>query len=132
MKRLFCCLTVLFLLGAVQCWAAERCASPLGRTLKCTRCAAVPCCCPDDYCRKPFPCIPCGPLPTTADCYCRKPMPCIPCCCIPCCPDDYCRKPFPTFCWKVNKECYRCPPCESGSGTENAAGRSASRQCCGK
>lgn len=39
----------------------------LGRELKCTGCAAVPCCCPDDYCRKPLPqlCWPANP-----DCHC--------------------------------------------------------------
>jgi hypothetical protein len=56
-------------------------------------------CCPDDYCRKPLPCVPvvrCG----GPDDYCRKPLPCVP---VVRCggPDDYCRKPLP---------CLLCPP----------------------
>ena len=55
--------------------------------------------CPDDYCRKPLPCIPCPPCRATCDDYCRKPMPRVPCLtrCGTC--DDYCRKPFPRLCW---------------------------------
>jgi hypothetical protein len=56
-------------------------------------------CCPDDYVRKPLPCVPvirCG----GPDDYCRKPLPCVPV--IRCGgPDDYCRKPLP---------CLLCPP----------------------
>ena len=56
-------------------------------------------CCPDDYCRKPIPCVPpvqCG----GPDDYCRKPIPCVPP--VPCGgPDDYCRKSLP---------CLLCPP----------------------
>ena len=35
--------------------------------------------CPDDYCRKPFPCIPCLRPCCECDDYCRKPMPCVRC-----------------------------------------------------
>jgi hypothetical protein len=58
-------------------------------------------CCPDDYCRKPMPCI--CPVPRCGSCddYCRKPMPCL--CPVPRCGscDDYCHKPLP---------CLLCPP----------------------
>jgi len=46
-------LSVLFLVA--RSVAGEPCAGSLGRELQCTRCATVPCCCPDDYCRKPMP-----------------------------------------------------------------------------
>ncbi|MDZ7617351.1 MAG: hypothetical protein U1E05_10115 [Patescibacteria group bacterium] len=81
-----------------------------GSELECTRCAALPCCCPDDYCRKPEPSVPCVRTSWCADDYCAKPMPCIPCVGVPKCTDDYCPKPFPSFCWPVLRQFYRCPP----------------------
>ncbi|HPM81055.1 MAG TPA: hypothetical protein PLF81_10160 [Candidatus Anammoximicrobium sp.] len=99
MSRLTWCLTILSVLAAgrsVQ--GADLFFGSLGRELKCTRCAVVPCCCTDNYCRKPLPCLPCVPLPTACDNYCRKPLPCIPCVKFQCCADDYCRKPFPQLC----------------------------------
>jgi hypothetical protein len=64
-------------------------------------------CCPDDYCPKPLPCVPCLSCCRTCDDYCRKPMPCVPC--LPCCRtcDDYCRKPLPCLCWPCNPG-YKC------------------------
>ena len=103
--------------------AGDLCPASVGRELRCTRCAAVPCCCPDDYCRKPFPCISCPKLCGTKDDYCRPPMPCIPCNCMTRCADDYCRKPYPTFCWSVNKEYYRCPPCNDAGAASPAGGK---------
>jgi hypothetical protein len=104
-------LAILVFLGLGRAaWAGEACDKSLGDTLRCTRCAAMPCCCPDDYCRKPLPCIPC-PVPTgCVDDYCCKPLPCIPCPVPTGCVDDYCRKPLPHFCWPVNCQFYRCPP----------------------
>jgi hypothetical protein len=59
-------------------------------------------CYPDDYCRKPIPCL----VPVSRcggpDDYCRKPIPClfdVPRAGL--CP-DYCRKAFPSL---------LCPPC---------------------
>jgi len=75
----------------------------------------VPICCeeplpsgPDDYCRKPIPCLPCLPGGCCDD-YCRKPIPCVTCpppgvhC------DDYCRKPLPPYC-RLTPIPY-CAPC---------------------
>jgi hypothetical protein len=72
-----------------------------------------PCCCPDDYCRKPLPCVPCGPLQWLCDDYCRKPLPCVACPCTGCCPDDYCRKPCPDLCRPLDRQYYRCGPPDS-------------------
>lgn len=59
----------------------------------CQRCrCADPCraglmlCCPDDYCRKPMPCVPCPSPCCSCDDYCRKPMPCV---CYPALPVNY-------------------------------------------
>jgi hypothetical protein len=97
----------------------------LGRELQCTRCAVFPCCCPDDYCRKPMPCIPCVRLQGCCDDYCPKPEPCAPRFCTPRCPDDYCPKPLPQLCWPVNKQFYRCPPSPASSQTEASWWRTA-------
>ena len=79
---------------------------------QCSSCCATPCCCPNDYCRKPMPCVPC-PVPRgCADTYCRKPMPCVPCP-APCgCGETYCPKPFPDLCRPRDWQFYRCPPPE--------------------
>ena len=73
-----------------------------------------PCCCPDDYCRKPWPrigCLPCG----EPYCYCAKPSPCIRL--LSCCgPGDYCRKPCPQVCRPLRQDYYTCGepgPCRS-------------------
>ncbi len=92
--------------------AGEIAGKPLGDALRCSRCAAVPCVCPDDYCRKPFPCLPCLRLPGLPDDYCRKPFPCIPGLGPGRCADDYCRKPVPDPCGPVLRQFYRCPPLE--------------------
>ena len=112
MRRLVWCLGLLFLPCLVESSAAAEpgCRS-LGRELQCTRCAAIPCCCPDDYCRKPLPCIPCLVLRGCPDDTCRKPQPCLPYFCIARCPDDYCSKPLPHCFWSAAKQFYRCPPC---------------------
>jgi hypothetical protein len=67
--------------------------------------------CPDDYCRKPYPCVWqmhwCGP-----DDYCRKPFPCI-WQMHWCGPDDYCRKPCPPACRPLDTSYYTCGcPCQ--------------------
>lgn len=58
-------------------------------------------CCPDDYCKKVSPLIPCLPRCGSCDDYCRKSMPCLTDVgrCGTC--DDYCRKGLP---------CLLCPP----------------------
>ncbi|MBN2578939.1 MAG: hypothetical protein JXB10_08105 [Pirellulales bacterium] len=91
--------------------AVERCQGSLGRELQCTRSAAVPCCCPDAYCRKPMPCVTCIKIPCSCNCYCPKPAPCVSCCKIPSSCNCYCPKPMPRFCWPVLGQFYRCPPC---------------------
>jgi hypothetical protein len=64
--------------------------------------------CPDDFCRKPHPCIRhlapwCG-----VDDYCRKPFPCIWCLAPWCGLDDYCRKPCPNLCRPLCTDYYTC------------------------
>jgi hypothetical protein len=94
--------------------AAEPCASTVRASLRCTRCAYLPCGCPDDYCPKPLPCVPCLKLGGVADDYCPKPWPCIPCW-RPCgVADDYCTKPLP---------CLPCPA-PGGCAGDHAAGLS--------
>ena len=86
-----------------------------GQCKKCTSpCrTALMLCCPDDYCRKPMPCVPCPPPSCCPDDYCRKPMPCVPCPPPSCCPDDYCRKPMPCLCWPPLPVKYSCGSCPS-------------------
>jgi hypothetical protein len=74
-------------------------------------CATAPCC-PDNYCKKPLPCIPCPNWCGTADNYCKKPLPCVPCPDRCGCPDNYCKKPLPNLCLTRLWQFYRCPPCE--------------------
>ncbi|MFN4258685.1 MAG: hypothetical protein ACK4RK_05270 [Gemmataceae bacterium] len=64
--------------------------------------------CPDDYCRKPLPGVPCNPQGCVDD-YCRKPLPGVPC--NPQgCVDDYCRKRCPIRWPKTCEPWYRCGP----------------------
>ena len=89
------------------------------------RCLVRRCCCPpritgcpDDYCRKPLPCVQCLPQCGTCDNYCRKPMPCVQC--LPQCGtcDNYCRKPLPCLCWPPSPglRCVStCPSSDKGS-----------------
>jgi hypothetical protein len=66
-----------------------------------TNCDARRCCvCPDYYCPKPLPSVPCAPL-GNCDCYQAKPLPCPPCFLHYCAPNDYCPKP----------SCLYLPPC---------------------
>ena len=74
-------------------------------------CPTAPCC-PDNYCKKPMPCIPCPNWCGTPDNYCKKPMPCVPCPNWCGCPDNYCKKPCPNFCLTRIWQFYRCPPCD--------------------
>ena len=71
-------------------------------------CEARSCCvCPDDYCPKPLPCVPCAPR-GKCDNYCRKPLPCAPCVGGYCGPDDYCPKPCNFYlppCWPAWYTC---------------------------
>ena len=71
------------------------CAPPSGSAYG----SALMLCCPDDFCRKPVPCVPCALMTDCCDDYRCKPLPCLiklpPCCCA----EDYCRKPLPSLCW---------------------------------
>src|SRR5271168_897950 len=67
-------------------------------------------CCPDDYCRKPVPCVPC-PLFGCCPNYCRKPIPCVPCPRLGGC-SAYCRKPIPCLCWPPLPAIYSCGECK--------------------
>jgi hypothetical protein len=97
---------VIVVLGARLAFAGGAC--------PCRRCAcpatvgATTLCCPDDYCRKPMPCVPCPPCGSCCNDYCRKPMPCVPCPQGCWCPDDYCRKPMPCLCWPPSPVKYTC------------------------
>lgn len=67
-------------------------------------------CCPDDYCRKPPPCLSPEFCPKGCDDYCRKPPPCLsPEFCPRGC-DDYCRKPPP--CLPCDLPWMKCHPAE--------------------
>ena len=83
---------ILMITGA----AATAHAEPLLFSGRLTSATCPPSCynCPDDYCRKPQPCIRpmCGCF--LGDDYCRKPVPCAACP-VKGCGDDYCSKPFP-------------------------------------
>jgi hypothetical protein len=128
--------TALFWLGGDLsagglCAGGHRREASVGAQLRCTRCAVLPCCCPDDYCRKPLPCIPCLRLCCVPDDYCPKPLPCVPCLSLGCCPDDYCPKPLPSVCWPVvNRQLYRCPPGMDKPGTDRRLVVPPS-MCCG-
>src|SRR5678815_4543351 len=75
---------------AMLCFAAAVCsAAPPGSCVRCEKCL-----CPDDYCPKPLPWVPCLCRPRCLDEYCPKPWPCPACRASNCCPDDYCSKPF--------------------------------------
>jgi hypothetical protein len=69
-------------------------------------------CCPDNYCKKPMPRVPCPNWCGTPDNYCEKPMPCVPCPNWCGCPGNYCKKPCPSICLTRLWQFYRCPPCE--------------------
>jgi len=100
--------------------AAER----RGESARHANCCATSCCCPDNYCKKPMPCIACPNWCGCPDDYCKKPMPCIACPSSCGCPDDYCKKPFPNLCLTRDWQFFRCPPCEG----QYAAGAKASPQ----
>ncbi len=63
--------------------------------------------CPDDYCRKPWPWIPCLSPCGLGDDYCHKPWPRIWRQCGGE-PDDYCRKPCPPACRPICSDHYTC------------------------
>lgn len=68
-----------------------------------------PLCCPDDYFRKPAPCV--SPVACCrADTYCPKPCLVLPCHAKCCCPDDYCPKPHPSLCRPMADAWYKCVP----------------------
>jgi hypothetical protein len=65
--------------------------------------------CPDDYCRKPSPCM-CAPNCFLPDEYCHKPCLLLPCPTKSCCPDDYQPKPKPCPCGAPVIRWYKCVP----------------------
>ncbi len=68
-----------------------------------------PLCCPDDYIRKPAPCV--SPVSCCCpDTYCPKPCLVLPCPAKCCCPDDYCPKPLPSLCRPMTNPWYKCVP----------------------
>jgi hypothetical protein len=83
----------------------RKCVSPCSRS-------GLMLCCPDDYCRKPMPCVPC-PRGCCPDTYCPKPIPSVPCPNACWYPDDYCRKPIPCLSWPPSPIRYSCGPCPS-------------------
>ncbi len=85
MRRLMFLLTMLFPAAAAAGEPATKMALP-----ECVRCLV----CPDDYHRKPWPCLPhaiCGGL---CDHYCKKPLPHLPCPVPGVHCDDYYKKPW--------------------------------------
>ena len=66
-------------------------------------------CCPDDYVRKPAPCV-CGVACCCEDTYCPKPCLVLPSPAKCCCPDDYCPKPHPALCRPMSHAWYKCVP----------------------
>jgi hypothetical protein len=82
----------LLILGLTLAGAAA--VADVASTSGCPRCC---CTCPDDYCPKPLPCVPCAACGCCPDDYCPKPLPCVFCMPGCCWPDDYCPKPF-VFC----------------------------------
>jgi hypothetical protein len=66
------------------------------------------CWCPDDYCRKDIPSVPCNAKGCVDD-YCRKSPPCVPA--NPRgCVDDYCRKTCPLILGPLREPWYSCGP----------------------
>lgn len=116
MNRLIWCLSLIVACASGLPASGADFWSPLGRELACIRCASAPCCCVNDYCRKPTPCVPCPPLLGECDDYCRKPPPCVMIPCLPSCCDDYCRKPFPNLCCAASSACSSGAGCRGGGG----------------
>jgi hypothetical protein len=105
---------VIVIAGLASCLAAYatepllcRQESPCCPSTWCEGCCQPICCCPDDYCPKEKPCVPCLRGPWCCDDYCRKSLPCLPCTPLGRCCDDYCDKPCPAcpprLCAAVNR-----------------------------
>lgn len=93
---------VIVITGLASCLAARAGEPPVCRQKSqcsqptwCEGCCQPICCCPDDYCRKSIPCVPCLRGPWCCDDYCHKSLPCLPCTPLGRCCDDYCEKPCP-------------------------------------
>jgi hypothetical protein len=66
------------------------------------------CWCPDDYCRKGIPSVPCNGKGCVDD-YCRKTLPCVPA--NPRgCVDDYCPETCPLLLGPLREPWYSCGP----------------------
>lgn len=70
------------------------------------------CWCPDDYCPKRLPAVPCVPK-GCVDEYCRKSLPCVPVN-QKGCVDDYCPKACPIILWRCSNAPYTCGPAQNG------------------
>ena len=95
MNKVPCLAGLLVLAGLGLC-------GPSGAGEPCCSCKGWPCwdlrrpcpCCPNDYCPKKLPPVPCRVKCCCPDDYCPKRLP-IPCPLKYCGPDDYCCKPCP-------------------------------------
>jgi hypothetical protein len=54
--------------------------------------------CPDIYCSKPLPCVPCPQACCLPNDYCCKLVPCVSYSLTGCLPNNYCQKPMPCIC----------------------------------
>jgi hypothetical protein len=66
------------------------------------------CWCPDDYCPKPLPSVPCNAKGCVDD-YCPKPLPSVPCNAKGCV-DDYCPRTCPLSLGRLCEPWYTCGP----------------------
>lgn len=90
-----------FLLAASVTWADV----PLWKCLK------PYCACPNDYCKKPLPCV--GPVQTgCCNDYCKKPLPGACAVQLGCC-NDYCKKSLPACPSIGSGWWYTCGPCQT-------------------
>src|SRR5262249_33747426 len=111
------------LLALIVCDVPARCEPPASGARSwlplrlCQSWLCRDCCCPDDYCRKSLPPVPCGVCGCYPDDYCAKPLPPVPCG-APCgCADDYQRKCCPIYLGPCCQPWYTC-----SSGEECCAG----------
>ena len=72
----------------------------------CLRCLV----CPDDYCAKPWPCLPKAIYGGLCDDYCQKHLPHLPCPVPGVYCDDYCQKPWPCLPGPHWSPWLACPP----------------------
>jgi len=98
-----------------RCAASEPCGQAGNRGDSAGRplagcCQVRGCGCPNDYCPKALPGIPCVPCCRLPDDYCCKALPCVPCPVACCCADDYCPKKPPVCLPPRCDSSYMCGP----------------------